>query len=110
MNYTVRIAIAMLLVVALAAPVFSANRSSTMGRVYSASASLAEQAEGAFSGCLKRTFSIFNPCLDLVKSCTNIVLIPIEAPFNLLSRYTAAPAARKVPRVPVPKKPELPKK
>ena len=111
MNITVRIAIGVLLIIVLASPAFSANRNSTMGHVYSTSVSLAEQAEGAFSSCLKRTFSVFNPCLDLVKGCTSIVLLPVEAPFNLLSRYTWAPAPRKVhKKVPAPKKPELPKK
>jgi len=112
MNYMIRICMCILLVVAVATPALSGNgATSTLGKVYKESASLGEQVEGAFSGCLKRTFSVFNPCLDLVKGCASIALIPIEAPFNLVSRVACpSPAPKQAPKVPMPEKPELPQK
>lgn len=111
MNHMMRICMCILLVVAVATPALSGNGTSTLGKIYKESASLGEQVEGAFSGCLKRTFSLFNPCLDLVKGCTSIALIPIEAPFNLVSRIACpSPVQKQAPKVPMPKKPELPQK
>ncbi len=52
------------------------------GTVYNTGAGLVERTEGLVSGCLRSTFSFFNPCLDLVKGCTTRVLAPIEKPFE----------------------------
>lgn len=112
MNYMIRICMCILLVVVVATPALCGNgATSTLGKVYKESASVGEQVEGAFSGCLKRTFSLFNPCLDLVKGCASIALIPIEAPFNLVSRIAcSSPVQKQALKVPMPKKPELPQK
>jgi hypothetical protein len=113
MNYTIRICMCILLVVALATPALCGNHStSTLGNLYTQSAAAGDQVGAALNGCLKRTFSLFNPCLDLVKGCTSIALIPIEAPFNLVSRLTCSspPVHKHAPKLPMPKKPELPKK
>lgn len=61
---------------------------STTNTIYRGGASMVEQTEGLVSGVLKGTFSLFNPCLDIVKGCTNIVLAPIEAPFSYFSKST----------------------
>lgn len=112
MMNSIKICTCILLVAALATPALSGNgAASALGKVYQESASVGEQVEGAFSGCLKRTFSLFNPCLDLVKGCASIALIPIEAPFNLVSRVACStPVQKHAPKVPMPKKPELPQK
>lgn len=92
MNKPLLIALCGLLILALASPVFAdgglvkrAHRSwgSTIcGGINHA----ADQTAGAFTGCLKRTFSLFNPCLDAIKGCTNIVMWPIEKPFDYVER------------------------
>lgn len=106
------ISICVLLLVALAAPAFSNGKGSVAGKAYARGVSAVETVETAFSGCLKSVFSLCNPCLDLVKGCANVALIPIEAPFNLISGKPAlgGPPRAQAPKVPIPKKPEMPKK
>jgi hypothetical protein len=92
MNKPLRILLCGLLILALASPVFADGRppkpthhswtSSVCGGVNRA----ADKTAGVFTGCLKRTFSLFNPCLDAVKGCTSVVLWPIEKPFDYMEQ------------------------
>ncbi len=104
------IALVLVIAVVVALPVAASARSndSTTYKIYRGGVSAAEQAECLVSGVLKGTFSLFNPCLDIVKGCTSIVLAPIEYPFSYLSQ-SGKRVATKRSKVPVPKKPELPK-
>lgn len=88
-----KIVVLTLLVAACAVSPVAAGSSndSTTYSIYRGGVSALEQTEGLISGVLKSTFSLFNPCLDIVKGCTNIVLAPIEYPF----RYFAAYGSRK---------------
>ncbi len=91
MNRTVWIIIAALLISALAMPAFAGSSrakgvSSTGTKIYNGGAAIASQTEGLVSGCLKTVFCLFNPCLDVVKGCTNVVLGPIDRSFAYAER------------------------
>ena len=86
MNRTVWIIIAALLISTLAVPAFAGTArdsgwSSATTKIYNGGATVVSQTEGVFSGCLKTVFCLFNPCLDVVKGCTNVVLNPIDRSF-----------------------------
>ncbi len=59
--------------------------------IYHGGASVIDLTEGAISSCLKRTFSVFNPCLDMIKGCTTRVLTPIQAPIDYFAGVTTKP-------------------
>jgi hypothetical protein len=115
MNKWLSLALCGLLVVALTLPVYangaSGKRSTVSkvtGTIYKGGASVLDRSERLVSGCLKNCFSFFNPCLDLVKGCTNVVMAPIEKPFAYVENAWAKRGQKAAPRVPAPKKPELP--
>lgn len=114
MNRMVMMCFCLILVVALAIPAFAGraySKRSAVDHAYNGGVMVVEKTEGLITGILKSTFKLFNPCLDIVKGCTNIVLAPVDVPFNMLSKATSKPRkARKSSKVPLPKKPELPKK
>ena len=78
--------------------------------VYKGGAELVVNTEASLTGCLKHAFGLFNPCLDLVKGCSRLAFAPVEIPYAMLTKACAAPkrAARRV-KIPVPKKPKIPK-
>jgi hypothetical protein len=91
MNRTVWIIIAALLISALAVPALAGTArdsswSSATNKIYNGGATVVSQTEGIFSGCLKTVFCLFNPCLDVVKGCTNVVLNPIDRSFAYAER------------------------
>jgi hypothetical protein len=92
MNKPLRIVLCGLLILALASPVFADGGSvkrahrSWASSICSGVNHAADQTAGAFTGCLKRSFSLFNPCLDAIKGCTNLVMSPIEKPFDYMER------------------------
>ncbi len=110
-NTAKMLALVLVIAVAIASPAAAGTRSSdsTTYKIYSGGVSALEQTEGLISGVLKGTFSLFNPCLDIVKGCTNIVLAPIEYPLSYLDRSNRRVATKRH-KVPVAKKPEVPKK
>jgi hypothetical protein len=102
---TARIIILALIIAALALPAFSAgvpaakkakpSSESTLpgvvstvasvpGMVYDTGSGLVGRTEGLVTGCLKNTFSFFNPCLDLVKGCTSALLVPVQKPIDFV--------------------------
>lgn len=116
MNKMAKITICGLLIVALAIPAFAGGApdkrstvSKVSGKIYKGGADIADRTERLFSGCLKNCFSFFNPCLDMVKGCTNVVLSPIEKPFAYAEDAWAKRGKKVAPKVPAPTKPELPK-
>jgi hypothetical protein len=116
MNKMAKITICGLLIVALAIPAFAGGApdkrstvSKVSGKVYKEGANVLDRTERLFSGCLKNCFGFFNPCLDLVKGCTNVVLSPIEKPFAYVEDAWAKRGKRVAPKVPAAKKPEGPK-
>lgn len=116
MNKMAKITICGMLIVALAIPAFAggapdkrSTASKVSGKVYKAGADVLDRSERLVSGCLKNCFSFFNPCLDLVKGCTNVVLAPVEKPFAYVEDAWAKRGKKVAPRVPAPKKPEIPK-
>jgi hypothetical protein len=124
MQSTAKIAICAVLMLALAAPVLAGGppkKGSTVDSVkstvysggdalYRGGAKVVGRTEELAGGFLKNTFSLFNPCLDLVKSCTNIALAPIERPVTYIeNRFCKPKTMKKAGTVPQPKKPEVPK-
>lgn len=80
------------------------------GKMYKGSVTVLDRTEDVFSGVLKRVFGFFNPCLDLVKGCTNVVMKPIERPLNYVERMTFGKKPSGARRIPTPKKPDIPAK
>ncbi len=114
-----RMALCVSLMIALAAPAFAAakgpNKSFTsdmVGSVYDTSANVVDRADGIVNSCLKRTFSLFNPCLDAIKFCSDIAFTPIQKPIDYVEGkiYKTKPVAKKAVGVPAPLKPVMPKK
>jgi hypothetical protein len=118
MNKAFKVAICGLLIVAVAIPAIAGGPPSSKAKsavsnvgksVYQGGATVLEGAEGLFSGCLRTTFSLFNPCMDAIKGCSTIVFAPIEKPLDYLERAYYKPRKAAVLRVPEPKKPDMPK-
>jgi hypothetical protein len=81
--------------------------------VYTEGTSRLSETEYHVTEILRNTFGLFNPCLDLVKGCTSLVLRPLELPFDLVNQAKAKPriVKKRAPsKIPVPEKPEMPKK
>lgn len=98
----VTVTIVLCLVLALALPAMASGKAaapkSTAAKisnaVYDGGATALDTAEGVFSGCLRRCFGFFNPCLDIVKGCTGIVMLPIERPLSYFDKGSAETAAK----------------
>jgi hypothetical protein len=115
MDRCLSLAICGLLIVALAMPAAadgtSEKRSAVSkvtGTIYKGSASVLDRSERLVSGCLKNCFSFFNPCLDVVKKCTNVVVAPVEYPFDYAEKAWAKRGKKAASKLPAPKKPEQP--
>lgn len=123
MLYIIKITICVVLISLLSIPVFADGKvaakkqpsvvTKVTGTVYDTGVGIAERTEGLLSGCLRTTFSFFNPCLDLVKNCATVAMSPIEKPLdwaeNAMARRTQTKNVASM-RAPQPKKPELLKK
>jgi hypothetical protein len=116
MNKIAVAAVCVLLISVMAAPGFCGvayKKSGTLYRIgnsaYDRGVSFVENTETHLTGVVRNAFSLFNPCLDLVKGCTSLVLVPIEAPVNYISRATRTKRGSRS-GIPVPKKPRIPKK
>ncbi len=116
MNKIAVAAVCVLLISVMAAPGFCGvayKKSGTLYRIgtsaYDRGVSFVANTETHLTGVVRNAFSLFNPCLDLVKGCSSLVLAPIEVPFDYISKATRT---RRGPRsrIPVPKKPTIPKK
>ena len=120
MSKTPMITVCALLIVALAVPAIAGSSSCKEGsldavahRVYKGGTAIAVDTEAHLTGCLRNVFGLFNPCLDLVKGCTDVVLAPVEKPFAFMARAVDKPkrAKRKAAqKIPVPQKPKIPEK
>jgi len=113
MNKMAKISICFLLIFAMAIPAFADGPTyqSTVKKVYRGGVSVAQQTEGLVTGILRNTFSLFNPCLDLVKTCTGYVLKPVDVPFDYLDKVMSKPGpTQKASKIPMPQKPAMPKK
>lgn len=111
-------ALCVCLMIALAAPAFAAakgpNKSFTSdmaGAVYNTGANAVDRADGFVNSALQRTFSLFNPCLDIIKFCSDYAFAPIQKPIDYVEGkiYKTKPAQKKAVVVPAPQKPEIPK-
>jgi hypothetical protein len=112
MSKALRITLCGLLILALTSPVFADGRPAKQAhRSWTSSMctgvnTVADQTAGVFTGCLKRTFSLFNPCLDAIKGCTNVVMWPIEKPFDYMERSMGSYwTGKKAAKAPACKKP-----
>jgi len=117
MSKIAKITLCALLVLALAIPAFAngapekrSSASKVTGAIYKGSAKALESTEGLVTGCLRRTFSLFNPCLDFVKGCATVAFMPIEKPLDYIEKAAFKPrqAKKAAPKIPEPKKPEIP--
>ena len=64
------------------------------GTVYKGGSQVLDTSGMLVTSCLKTTFSLFNPCLDLVKGCTTRVLSPCDKGFA----YVESTVARQWPK------------
>ena len=107
-----------LVMIALAAPVLANGVSGKEGtiskfasRAYKGGCTVLQETEGHLSGCLRHTFGLFNPCLDLVKGCAGTVLMPVEKAAGYVCKVATKPKAapkKATKDIPVPKKPSMP--
>jgi hypothetical protein len=119
MSKIAKITLCALLIVALAIPAFAggapekrSTASKVKGAIYEGGATALETTEGLLTGCLRRTFSLFNPCLDFVKGCATVALMPIEKPLDYVEKAAFKPrhAKKAAAKIPEPQKPEIPQK
>ncbi len=117
MNKTLLIAISVLLMAALALPASAGKAAGTSkvykvtNKIYYQGKSYAVDTEEHMTGMFRNAFALFNPCLDMIKGCSAVVMYPIEKPLDMIEKATSK---RKVvqkasPKIPQPKKPEMPK-
>jgi hypothetical protein len=119
MNKIAKVMLCALLIVALAVPAFAGGApgkrsaaSKVKGAIYEGGATALGTTEGLVTGCLRRTFSLFNPCLDFVKGCATVALMPIERPLDYVEKAAFGPrhAKKAAAKIPEPRKPEIPQK
>lgn len=89
MDRILRIGLCLALVVVISLPALvlakagkDTNISNIPTKVYDGGVRVLDRTEGILNQCLKSTFSLFNPCLDVVKMCTDVVLKPLNYPFD----------------------------
>jgi hypothetical protein len=117
MDRILKIGVCLTLIVVLACPVIASTKagkesklSNLTSTVYDGGAKALDRTEGILSQCLKSTFSLFNPCLDVVKMCTDVALKPLNYPFDYVEKRIYKPKAQKKRvEIPTPEKPEMPK-
>lgn len=82
MNKKLCVTIIAIMCLAFAASAFAggapAQSSSMSGAVYNHGASALATTEGFVSGCLRNIFGAFNPCLDMVRGCSDVVFSPLD--------------------------------
>jgi hypothetical protein len=84
--------------------------SNIAGTVYKGGVNCLERTEGLVTGCLKNTFSLFNPCLDVVKVATNIAFYPLDRSVGYVENCLCRPAAAtKATQATAPSKTKTPK-
>ncbi|MGC8659910.1 MAG: hypothetical protein ACP5U1_12635 [Desulfomonilaceae bacterium] len=77
--------------------------------VYHKGAKALDKTEGVIDTCLKSTFSLFNPCLDVIKMCSDVAFKPINYPFDYIEKRIYKPRlVKKRMEIPAPQKPEMP--
>jgi hypothetical protein len=95
MTKTLTATICLCLIVAMACVAFAngARERSTVSRAgvafYKGGSHILDTGGMLVNGCLKTTFSLFNPCLDLVKGCTTRVLSPLDKGFAYAEKTVA---------------------
>ncbi len=110
MNKIVFAALCAFLIVALAIPVVQANSTTKATdtvtkyghKAYRGGATIATNTEKHVTGILRNAFSLFNPCMDLVKSCSNTLFYPLDYTYKAVVK--SKPAAKKV-ETPAPEQP-----
>jgi hypothetical protein len=114
MDRILRMGVCLALVVVISCPALvlakagrDSSISSVPAKVYDGGARVLDKTEGILNQCLKSTFSLFNPCLDVVKMCTDVVLKPLNYPFNYVENkiYKHKPKHNKHLDIPTPQKP-----
>ena len=95
MTKTLTATICVCLIVAVACFAFangSQERSSVSrvgGAFYKGGSQVLDRSGMLVNTCLKTTFSLFNPCLDFVKGCTDRVLSPFDKGFAYAEKSVA---------------------
>ncbi len=96
MNKAPVLVICAFLTVALAIPAFAGGSDGSVAykagkAVYSHGSKVITNTEHHLTNGLRNVFGLFNPCLDLIKGCTHVVLYPVEKPLEM---WDAASAKR----------------
>ncbi len=71
-------------------------------KAYRGGATIATNTEKHVTGILRNAFSLFNPCMDLVKGCSNTLFYPLDYSYKAVVK--PKPAAKKV-ETPAPEQP-----
>ncbi len=115
MDRILKISVCITLVVVLSCPAIVLAKSGAQSRisklttsVYHSGVKAIDRTEGILDHCLKSTFSLFNPCLDVVKMCSDVAFKPLNYPFDYIEKRIYKPKVVKMRiEIPTPKKPEL---
>jgi hypothetical protein len=93
MNKRLFVTITALVCLAFAMTAFAggAPSRSVSKTIYQGGASALATTEGLFSGCLKNIFSAFNPCLDMVRGCSDNVFSPLDRSVSYVERKIHRP-------------------
>ena len=83
--------------------------SSMTATVYDKGSKALDKTEGVINSCLKSSFSLFNPCLDVIKMCSDVAFKPLNYPFDYIEKRIYKPrVVKKRIEIPAPEKPEMP--
>ncbi|MBM4326780.1 MAG: hypothetical protein FJ118_06410 [Deltaproteobacteria bacterium] len=115
----IMMAVCVIVAISLAVPVSWADGSlkdvslrKIPGQAYSKGANIAKETEYHVTEIMRNTFSLFNPCLDLIKGCTGVIMTPLEGPLSIFGKPAPkAKASATKPaetKIPPPEKPALP--
>jgi hypothetical protein len=116
MDRILKIGVCLALIVVLSCPAIVLAKGDAQSRisklttsVYHSGVKAIDRTEGILDQCLKSTFSLFNPCLDVVKMCSDVVFKPLNYPFDYVEKRMYKPrVVKKSIVIPTPEKPELP--
>ncbi|MCL5125682.1 MAG: hypothetical protein M1511_14525 [Deltaproteobacteria bacterium] len=118
MDRILKIGLCLLLVVVLSCPTIVLAKSGVRSKisnltttVYKKGATALDKTGGVLDTCLKSTFGLFNPCLDVIKMCSDVAFKPLDYPFDYIEKRIYKPrVVKKCIQIPAPEKPEMPNK
>ncbi|MGC8602239.1 MAG: hypothetical protein ACP5VS_00975 [Desulfomonilaceae bacterium] len=116
MDRILKIGVCLTLMLVLSCPAIVSARGGAKSKIsqfttniYNKGSKALDRTGGVLDNCLKSTFSLFNPCLDVIKMCSDVAFKPLNYPFDYIEkRIYKLKTVKKRIEIPVPEKPEIP--